>query len=208
MTAQVAFRQTHEELYGTRRSPEIVEVPPATFLMANGQGEPETSAAFAQGIQALYSVVYPLTFTLKKAGATNLHVPPLEGLWDAGSQQLLEVPKDEWNWTLMLRLPEMATVALVQESIAAAARKKPELPVRELRAMELVEGTAAQVLHVGPYDAEGPTIERLHAFIADEGYRPHGRHHEIYLGDPRRAAPAKLRTLLRQPVIGADASGG
>ncbi len=197
----VAPKRSHEQLYRARRAPEIVEVPPATFLVIDGRGDPDTSERFPRAIRALYSVVHPLIGELTRAAVRGVHVAPLEGLWAGGRQALLEAPKDEWRWTLLIRLPDAATLAQVERSLGEAASRNPELPVAELRVEEFVEGLAAQVMHVGPYDAEAPTLKRLHAFIAEQGYRPHGRHHEIYLGDPRRAAPARLKTLLRQPVV-------
>ena len=126
---------------------------------------------------------------------------PLEGLWWADdSQALMTGEKASWSWTAMIMQPDQITESLVQEAIEVARRKRP-LPAADLlRRQRFHEGRAAQILHVGPYSEEGPTIARLHAFIEEQRLRPAGKHHEIYLGDPRRSAPEKLRTIIRQPV--------
>ena len=199
MTAQI---RTHEQLYRAKvDAPEIVDVPPARFLMFDGHGDPNTSAGYAQAIQALYSAAYTLKFALKKAGGPNERGAPLEGLWwGAEDVDFAASSKDEWNWTMMIRIPEAAGDELVADALASAAAKKPEAPIDRIRVERYAEGLAAQVLHLGPYADEGPTIKALHEFIAEQGRKLAGKHHEIYLGDPRRAAPAKLKTLLRQPV--------
>src|SRR3954469_21546263 len=108
--------------------------------------------------------------------------------------------KSAWNWTMMITVPEQVTAAVVEDARAAAARKRPHAGLHGVRLERFVEVRCAQILHVGPYSAEGPTVAELHAFIAEHGCALAGKHHEIYLGDPRRAAPEKLRTIVRQPV--------
>jgi hypothetical protein len=178
----------------------LVRVPALAFLCVDGHGDPNTSPRYADAIQALYSVSYAAKFALKKASGLNVKVSPLEGLWWADDlSAFLTADKSAWDWTLMIRQPDPVTADLI-DRLAADVDAKRELPtVRDLRLVTFEEGTAAQVLHVGPYAAEGPTIERLHAYIRDQGFVLDGRHHEIYLGDPRRAAPEKLRTIIRQP---------
>ena len=198
--SRTGFAATHEELYQARRGhPEVVEVPEATFLMFDGHGDPNTSDAFSHVIQSLYTVAYTIKFSLKKATGRNERIPPLEGLW-WNAQNDFTIPKDLWSWTLMIRLPDDLPDGVLDESLASAAAKKPDLPISGLRVERFSEGTAVQVMHVGPYGDEEPTIAALREFIADHGYAMRGKHHEIYLGDPRRSAPEKLRTLLRQPV--------
>jgi len=199
--SRTGFATTHEELYRARRDhPELIEVPEATFLMIDGQGDPNTSGGFALAVQALYTAAYTIKFSLKKATGRNERVPPLEGLWWNADNDFTVGTKDSWSWTLMIRLPEDLPAALLAESLSSAKAKKPELPISDLRVERFSEGTAAQVMHIGPYGEEGPTIAALHAFIADQGHAMRGKHHEIYLGDPRRSAPSKLKTLLRQPT--------
>jgi hypothetical protein len=189
-----------DRLYRATRTPALVRVPALAFLCVDGHGDPNTSPRYADAIQALYSVSYAAKFALKKASGLNVKVSPLEGLWWADDlSAFLTADKSAWDWTLMIRQPDPVTADLI-DRLAADVDAKRELPtVRDLRLVTFEEGTTAQVLHVGPYAAEGPTIERLHAYIRDQGFVLDGRHHEIYLGDPRRAAPEKLRTIIRQP---------
>ncbi len=193
---------THVELYrGKVGAPEFVEVPAARFLMIDGHGNPNTSSAFAETVQTLYSGAYAIKFALKKAGGPDERVAPLEGLW-WGSEDVdfAASSKDDWDWTMMIRIPDVATDELIAAALAGAAAKKPDLVFDRVRVEQFAEGSAAQVMYIGPYAEEGPTIAALHAFIAEHGYRRAGRHHEIYIGDPRRADPARLKTVLRQPA--------
>lgn len=183
---------------------ELVEVPPTNFLMADGQGDPNTSQDYKEAVEALYTLSYGLKFALKKALGVTSKVAPLEGLWWADDMAEFSAEhKSDWRWTMMIAQPEAVDAAWVARVREEVGRKKT-LPASERVRLEAFhEGLAAQIMHVGPYAAEGPTIETLHAFIRDAGYTFDGRvqkHHEIYLGDPRRSAPEKLRTVLRQPV--------
>jgi hypothetical protein len=191
------------ELYHAKTTPELVEVPELTFLMIDGHGDPNVSRAYAEAIQALYAVSYAAKFAIKKAGGADFKVSPLEGLWTAADLSAFRTgDKSGWDWTAMIRQPDSVTRDLVERFADEAAIRKGLASARELRLERFTEGRAAQVLHVGPYAAEGPTIARLHEFIHEHGFTFDGhvhRHHEIYLGDPRRAAPEKLRTIIRQP---------
>ena len=196
----------HKPLYSpSPKHPAIVEVPELAFLMVDGRGDPNTSEAYHHAIEALYSVAYTLKFTLKKADAErDFKVAPLEGLWwadeAAPSMAELQRDRDAWNWTMMIAVPDEVTAAEVAAAADAAARKR-ELPAAALLRLErLEEGLAAQIMHLGPYAEEAPTIELLHEFAAAQGYELRGRHHEIYLGDPRRTAPERLKTVIRHPV--------
>jgi hypothetical protein len=196
----------HKRLYQpSAKHPVIVEVPELAFLMVDGRGDPETSQSFHDAMQALYSAAYTLKFTLKKADPErDFKVAPLEGLWwadtEAPAMDELQRDRDAWNWTLMIAVPDVVTAEEVSAALEAAARKRdlPSAPLLRLERFE--EGLAAQILHVGPYSEEAPTIERLHQFVAAEGYELRGRHHEIYLGDPSRTVPERLKTVLRHPV--------
>jgi len=196
----------HKPLYRpSAKHPAIVDVPELAFLMVDGRGDPETAEPYHQALEALYSVAYTLKFTLKKADPErDFKIAPLEGQWwgdeVAPTMADLQSDRDAWNWTMMIAVPDAVTPAEVAAAREAAARKR-DLPAAPLLRLErLEEGLAAQILHVGPYAEEAPTIERLHAFAAAEGYELRGRHHEIYLGDPRRTAPERLKTVLRHPV--------
>lgn len=191
-----------ERLYRARRTPELVEVPPLRYLCLDGHGDPNTSPAYADAVQALYAVSYAATFAVRRAGGTDVKVSPLEGFWSAEDMSTFVTgDKGAWDWTMVIRQPDSVTDDLVARLVDEVAEKKRLPAVRDLRVGTIAEGTAAQVLHVGPYAAEGPTIQRLHDFIHEQGFVFSGdveRHHEIYLGDPRRAAPEKLRTIVRQ----------
>ena len=185
-----------------RRAPDLVDVPEFSFLMIDGHGDPNVSAQYVQAIEALYSVAYTLKFALKRGPLQlDYRVMPLEGLWWVPDmRQFSTERKSDWDWTMMIRQPDEVDEDLLEEAVRKASAKKDLPAVPLLRLERFVEGVAAQVMHVGPYAAEGPTIQRLHAFIAERGYARAGKHHEIYLGDPRRSAPERLKTIIRQPV--------
>jgi hypothetical protein len=196
----------HKALYTpSAKHPAIVEVPGFAFLMVDGRGDPETAEPYHQALEALYSVAYTLKFTLKKRDPErDFKVAPLEGQWwadtEAPSMADLQSDRDSWNWTMMIAVPDAVTAGEVDEAREAAARKKDLPAAPRLRHERLEEGLAAQIMHLGPYADEAPTIERLHAWVAGQGYELRGRHHEIYLGDPRRTEPERLKTVLRHPV--------
>lgn len=189
-------------LYRPPTTPVLVEVPRFDVLAVDGIGDP-TGASFQQAVSVLYSLTYPVVMTLRRAGRAEVKVWPLEALWWAHDMVVFQperADRDAWRWTAFLRLPDE-----VPDDVMAAARAKatvklgPEV-VGRAQATTLDEGLCAQVMHRGPYSEEGPTIAALHAFIAARGLRLRGHHHEIYLSDPRRCAPANMRTVLRQPV--------
>ncbi len=183
----------------------IVDVPRMNFLMVDGQGDPNTAQEYKDAVEALYSVSYTLRFAVKKAQSIAYEVMPLEGLWWASGigevsiAQLL-AKKDTWQWTMMIAQSPYVTRQMLKPAVEELARKKDVAALDRVRFETFQEGKAAQVLHIGPYSAELPTVERLHGFIAENGYTPCGKHHEIYLGDPRKSAPEKLKTVLRQPI--------
>ena len=200
---RVDLRRELRELYSATTSPVLVDVPDLPFLMIDGHGDPNTAPAYADAVQALYSVAYAVRFALKKGpAAVDAPVMPLEGQWWTDDMATFSTEdKSNWDWRLMIVLPGQATTEVVEEARARTAEKKGLEAIGRVRFERYAEGPAAQVLHVGPYSAEGPTVAALHAFIAEQGCRLSGKHHEIYLGDPRRAAPEKLRTIVRQPVV-------
>jgi hypothetical protein len=180
--------------------PAIVDIPPLNALMVDGIGDP-SGTAFQEAVGSLYSVAYTLKFAFKKEHAVDYPVMALEGLWCAEDPAFFaDGKRDEWRWTLFIVLPDIVKKKDVAGAVAAVKKKAkfPRFP--EVRFEKFAEGKAAQILHVGPYAAEGPTIKKLHRFVEEQGYRLRGRHHEIYLGDPRRSAPEKLRTIVRHPV--------
>jgi len=195
------LRRALPELYRAGPAPVLVDVPDLPFLRIDGRGDPNTSAGYAEALQALYAVAYGVRFALKRGpAAVDAPVPPLEGLWWVPDMTLFDVAdKSVWLWTLQIPQVEAVTGELVAAAVATAARKGAAR-ADAVRFERVAEGRCAQVLHRGPYADEGPTIAALHAFIAEQGYALAGTHHEIYLGDPRRTAPERLRTIIRQPV--------
>lgn len=199
-TTKVDLKRELRSLYTASAAASLVEVPELQYLMVDGHGDPNRSQSFHDAVGALYALSYGAKFALKRTGALDYRVMPLEGLWSA--PEAPPFPTEDpsaWDWTLMIMQPEQVIPEVVAGAMDVAAHKKvPAL--NRVRLERLAEGQAAQVLHRGPYSNEGPTIAALHAFIADCGLQPVGRHHEIYLSDPRRAAPESMRTILRQPV--------
>jgi hypothetical protein len=179
----------------------VVDVPSMNFIMIDGQGNPNTSVEYAEAIQALYSSAYTLKFMIKKEFGVDYPVMASEGLWWMDDmREFSEARKDDWKWTMMIMQPEIVTSGLFFLAVAEAAKKKEVPALARLRFETYHEGMAAQIMYFGPYADEGPTIARLHKFIGESGYVRDGKHHEIYLGDPRRSAPEKLRTTIRQPM--------
>ncbi len=204
--AKLDLKKVLKEFYRpSAKEPVLVEVPPFGYLMVDGEGDPNSSEAFQAAMGALFTVGYTLKFMLKKdpeAATPDFAVMPPEALWWNTEQGLLD-PDDKsvWRWTLMMLQPEFVTPEMVARAKAEARARKGDLPkLDDLRYERYEEGLSVQIMHVGPYDAEGPTIERLHAFARAQGCELHGKHHEIYLGDPRRTTPEKLKTVVRQPV--------
>jgi hypothetical protein len=199
------IKRERKDLYAPRRSDfEIVDVPELGFLMIDGHGDPNTAAAYRDAVQALYTASYAVRAAAKTRWERVHTVAPLEGLWSAADWDAFRSrDKDAWDWTMMITQPDWITGELVDEAVStlSTARGSALPSLGLLRFERYTEGRCAQILHVGPYDDEGPTLERLHAeFLSTHGLAPTGRHHEIYLSDPRKTAPAKLRTILRQPV--------
>lgn len=202
---KIDFKKDLKHLYGPKaKDVAVVDVPAMNFLMIDGEGDPNTAPAFAEAIEALYGVSYTLKFTVKKGDmAIDYGVMPLEALWWGDDPKVFtDGRKDEWKWTVMIMQPEFITAAMVDEAMDAVEKKKSPPALRKLRFESFAEGPSAQILYVGPYDAEGPTIARLHDFIESEGGQKRGHHHEIYLNDARRTAPEKLKTVIRQPFDG------
>ncbi|AID31884.1 hypothetical protein ACVILI_005705 [Mesorhizobium sp. USDA 4775] len=179
----------------------LVDVPKLQFAMIDGKGDPNTSEEYRHAIEWLYSVSYPLKFMSKKELGKDYGVAPLEGLWWAEDMSsFLTGDKDLWSWTMMIMQPDWIPAEMFEAALEKA-RAKLGQPPESLRLQSFHEGLAVQIMHIGPYSAEGPTILRLHEeFLPANGLVENGKHHEIYLGDPRKAAPEKLKTVIRQPV--------
>ena len=192
------------DLYRATATPRMVDVPEMNFLMIDGHGDPTTSSSYQDAVQALYALSYALKFSIKRSSGFDYKIGSLEGLWWAPDLNAFTTgDKAAWDWTMIIRQPDAVTDDLLAETIKQVQQKKDPPAATNVRLEKLTEGRAAQILHVGPYSTEGPTIARLHAYIQDQGFTFDGqvqKHHEIYLGDPRRAAPERLRTIIRQPV--------
>ncbi len=201
------LKREMRQFYAPRPEPTLVDVPELSFILVEGSGAPDEGAdapttEFQQAIGALYPVAYTLKFTMRAEIGLNATVMPLEALWHAGEGGLLDAttPPSEWTWRAMIAVPDEVTPELFERCVAEAGRKRPNPMLERVRFERWREGPSVQLMHIGPYSEERPSIERMLAFAREHGFVPRGAHHEIYLGDPRNADPAKLKTVLRQPV--------
>jgi len=179
----------------------VVNVPKMNFLMVDGEGNPNTSRQYAEAAEALFSVSYALKFMVKKRSGVDYGVMPLEGLWWVDDLTKFSIEhKDDWKWTSIIMQPKFVNIEDVKAAIEQAAKKKnlPALP--KLRFESSQEGLCAQIMHIGPYSAEGQNIQKIHDYIKKSGNNLTGKHHEIYLNDPRKTAQERLKTILRQPM--------
>ncbi len=179
-----------------------VDVPAMNFLMVDGKGDPNTAQEFADAVSALFATAYTIKFMVKKGAlAIDYGVMPLEGLWWADDMSTFSSEdKSNWLWTVMIAQPPFVTREMVEVAIAEVKRKKNPAAISRIRFETFAEGMAAQILHIGPFSAEAPNIEKVHNFIEAGGHQRYGKHHEIYLSDINRAAPAKWKTVIRQPM--------
>ncbi|NOX32372.1 MAG: hypothetical protein GXP56_01355 [Deltaproteobacteria bacterium] len=182
---------------------ETVVVPKMNFLMLDGKGDPNTSQSFQDAIDTLYPLSYVLKFMIKRGEiGIDYGVLPLEGLWWADDMSSFSVEnKDGWKWTLMIMQPDLVTNEMVQEAIEQVRVKKNPVSLPLVRFESFEEGKVAQIMHIGPFSEEGPTVEKVHSFIEESGNQRRGKHHEIYLSDIRRAAPEKWKTIIRQSML-------
>ena len=197
------YKEQLSDLYkASPKKVNIVEVVDMNFLMVDGQGDPNTAQEYRDAIEALYSLAYTIKFMIKRSKEEiDYSVMPLEGLWFVDDMsKFSEDDKTSWKWTAMIMQPYVVTKENFERAKKEAGKKKDLPSLSKVRFSSYVEGLSAQIMHIGPYSAERPTIEKLHLFIEDEGYIRRGHHHEIYLGDPRRSAPEKLKTIIRQPI--------
>lgn len=196
------YKKDLKQLYApSAKEPVLLEVPVMNFLMVDGAGDPVKVAEYKSAVEALYSVSYNLKFRLKKEGLLDYSVFPLEGLWWAEVGEKFKIgERDDWKWTMLIMQPEQVTAEHVQAAISEVAKKKDLVALPKVRFETFDEGWAAQILHIGPYATELPTVEKLDSFIAQNGYERTAKHHEIYLSDPNRCAPEKLKTIIRHPV--------
>ncbi len=201
--SKIDFKKEYKHLYRpSTKEFVVVDVPPMQFLMIDGHGDPNTVQEYKDAIAALYAVSYKIKFMSKKGLEKDYVVMALEGLWWADDMETFSTrEKSAWDWTMMIMQPEWITQEMVTEAISQVEKSKGLVALPKLRMETYHESLAVQIMHVGSYDDEGPTLHRLHTeFIPENGYEMAGKHHEIYLSDVRKVAPEKLKTVLRQPV--------
>lgn len=205
------FKKEFKELYRPTQKPSMIDVPQMRFMMVDGQGDPNTSPLYQAAVEVLYGLSYSIKMSKKQGdqpiGYFDYVVPPLEGLW------LLEGPfdgsvsgrKDEFSWVMMIRQPEFVTPQVFEAAKLKLSKTKPHLDTSMARLEDFKEGLCAQILHIGSYDHEPPTVAVLEEFIHANGHRTEmsglRQHHEIYLSDPRKTAPEKLKTIIRHPIV-------
>jgi hypothetical protein len=204
MAAKLDLKKQWKDLYTAKATPVFVTVPALKIVAVDGEGDPNTSVAYQQAIEALYAVSYKVKFSSKTGLGTDYTVMPLEGLWWTDDMRQFSIEhKEGWKWTAFIVQPDFVTEKMVAAARDAARKTKPSPMLESLRFMTFEEGLSAQILHIGPFANEGPTIAALHEFIKNEGRSFDGieqKHHEIYLSDFRRTPPEKLKTIIRQPV--------
>ena len=202
---RIDFKRALGEIYRPpTREVVRVDVPTMNFLMIDGVGDPNTAPAYAEALEALYGLSYTLKFAAKQGDlATDYGVMPLEGLWWADDMSSFATgDKSGWKWTAMIMQPDFITTEMVDEAAVNVIKKKNPVALPLVRFETFSEGYAAQIMHIGPFSEEGPTIQKVHDFIERSGCQRFGKHHEIYLSDIRRAAPEKWKTIVRQPMRG------
>jgi hypothetical protein len=196
-------KTTHDTYQAQRGRFRIVDVPDMRYLMIDGHGDPNTSRVFSDAVEALYPVAYKLKFASKRDLGRDYVVPPLEGLWWADDMDTFTIARDkaQWDWTLMIMVPDWIDPAMVTTAIEQAGARNRPARLDEIRLETRSEGRCVQTLHVGSFDDEADVLAEMHHdFIPANGLRVVGKHHEIYLSDFRKVAPEKRRTILRQPV--------
>jgi len=195
---KIDLYQLHKADYAATRRPALVDLKPATYLAIHGQGAPGDTA-FQERIGALYAMAFTVKMTRKSAGSQDYAVCKLE------AQYFFEgdpagLPKDQWRWRLLIRTPEFVTQADLDQAVATLLKKGKPAVLQEVKWETIAEGRCVQMLHVGPYEREHETVAVMEAFAAQQGLKLTSPHHEIYLSDPRRVAPEKLKTILRVPL--------
>lgn len=203
MADKIDFKKTLDTYRAASGKFRIVDVPEMQYLKIDGRGDPNTSPEYSAALEALYPVAYKLKFASKRELGLDYVVPPLEGLWWAADMEAFTAARDksQWEWTMMIMTPDWIEQSLFESSLAAVGAKNPPAKLDAVRLVFLTEGRCAQTLHIGSFDDEAEVLERMHNdFIPENGFHMTGKHHEIYFSDPRKVAPEKMRTILRQPV--------
>ena len=196
------FKKTLKHLYNPPRRFVTVDVPEMQFLMVDGHGDPNTTQDYKDAVEALYAVAYKTKFRSKKDLGKDYTVPPLEGLWWAEDMEtFITRDKSQWDWTMMIMTPDWISAEIFADAVEQVRKAKDPAALDKVRLERYHEGLSVQIMHIGSYDDEGPVLSQMHSdFIPNNGYVENVKHHEIYLSDPRRVAPEKLKTVLRQPI--------
>ena len=212
MSGAFDFKKEYKDLYLPKSKPSVIEVPEMVFIMVDGKGNPNTREAYKNAREMLYGLSYSIKMSkmsgTQPKGYYEYIVPPLEGLWwgeDGYFNGTNIIDKDKLCWTSMIRQPEFVVQEAFEEAKQVLGKKKPEFDLSLARLVSFTEGLCAQIMHIGSYDDEPTTIEILEQFIEESEYKndisENRKHHEIYLGDPRKTAPEKLKTVIRQPIV-------
>ncbi|MGC7869974.1 GyrI-like domain-containing protein [Desulfosporosinus sp. SYSU MS00001] len=217
MAGKFDYKKEYKDLYMPKQKPVLIDVPVMNFIMVDGAGDPNTSEEYQEALEILYGLSFAIKMSKmsgkQPAGYFEYVVPPLEGLWwfqDDSFDGTQLIDKSKFQWTSMIRQPEFVTEEVFDWAVSVLKQKKPKIDPTKARLVSLTEGLCVQMMHNGPYDSEPVTLGQMEQFLLDNGYRcaisdilPSGqirRHHEIYLSDPRKTTPEKLRTVLRHPV--------
>lgn len=203
------YKRQYKNLYMPKDKPVLVEVPAINFIMVDGSGDPNNNPNFQQTIELLYGLSFAIKMSKMKdnqpEGYFEYVIPPLEGLWWINEGGFSFIKRDNWKWTLMIRQPEFVNEEVFKWACEELTKKKPELPIKKARFEAFTEGLCVQIMHIGPYANESETIKKVDAFIMEEGLvnrlSTSGKHHEIYLSDPRKSKSENIKTVLRHPVI-------
>lgn len=211
------YKKMYPEIYAPKNTPVLVDIPAMQFILVDGKGNPnEVGGEYQRAVELLYALSYTIKMGLKAGGAkpenySDYSVPPLEGLWWFGDTSDIDVTrKDNYHWRSMIRQPDFITEDIFQTAKEAVRKKKPELELDKARLGVYQEGLCVQIMHIGPYDDEPAAVRRIEAYMKEQGYvddfampSPDGTlrtHHEIYLSNPAKTAPSRLKTILRHPV--------
>ncbi len=205
------FKKEYKDLYLPGKQPVMIDIPGMKFIMVEGKGDPNTCKEYSDAMEILYGLSYGIKMSkmngTRPEGYFEYVVPPLEGLWwvDEENFDYMNIKdKNKFCWISMIRQPDFVTEAVFEQAKINLQKKKPDLEVENAYLKLFTEGLCAQVMHVGPYDDEPETVKRLISFIEESGYEQDmsgmRMHHEIYLGDPRKAKPENLKTVIRNPI--------
>ncbi|MPN28926.1 hypothetical protein SDC9_176372 [bioreactor metagenome] len=204
---KIDLKKENKELYNpSAKEVSIIDVPEMNYLMIDGEGDPNTSQEYQEAIETLFSASFKAKFVSAKEASKDYVVMPLEGLWWVENMENFNIrDKSNWKWTAMIRQPDFVTKKMIEKALEEVEKKKNLPALSKIRFESLREGLSAQIMHLGPYSEEEPTVKKLHDFIEVNGYEfdgnmPGEKHHEIYISDVRKTKPEKLKTIIRQPI--------